>query len=964
MKIKHPKACLAVSTLACVLLPLAVNAAPLPDEIRQAVAEVAKCDFSQPRKAAFLLEQFTPRATGDAQQRQQLAALLTRAVVAPETTPLGRTILCQHLALVASDADVPALAKLLDNPATAADARIALRAIRGFAVGPPLPAETKEHHLARAIDPKPAVRVAALASLARFYPDAALPTLVSAMRDQVPIVSATAIQQVSRLDGARLVSELPRLSPAQEVLALDIIAQRKITAARPVVRELSDNGDETVRPAAIAALGAVGDAGNLPLLAKIAAAGEPALKAAAKTALAELAAPGVDETLLREIAHGPPAGRATMIDVVALRSPPGALPVLLAAAGEADADVQSAALKALAKLGDATIYPQLIDLLPHVQNPALQAAVVAVGRRLDAAPARVAPLLAMLKRKDLSDAAQAVVLRTLTLTGGPEALAAVRARLATQEAAVQALASWPDVEALADLCKLVEQPALPDRRLALEGFLRLAPTSNQALQWLQRVRPLMKTRAEKCLWLAALSELKDPAALALAEAMRTDPEVVVEARLAAEKIDVALGGKSQYADDRRAALARSLPAGAKLVAYLDCGAEVRDRAGSVGLRILRGANWTYHSPGDPTALTVAFAGGHVDFEAATVDPQKCYTLGFTWWDCDDNGRAQSVWAGGQQVVEKTPLPAGERGPAALTRPLPAAAIRNGKLAIVFRQEAASNCVVSELWLIESARPLAATTSEAPAVPAAAAVPSKPADNSPVATPVVKANAGAAKKVLIVTGNELHQWRQTVPVLTTAIAADSRLEISVVEDPRFMASPDLKKYDVLVLNYQNHGVPAPPDALANLKSVVESGKGLVLVHFACGAFIDWQSKTVAPDFLAIAGRVWNPKLRAHDPRGPFKVKFTDREHPITQGLSAFDTEDELYTCLDGDVPIQVLAVATSKVDRKDYPMAFILTPGHGRTFHCALGHDVKALSFDTVQALYRRGTAWAAGLTAK
>jgi uncharacterized protein len=233
----------------------------------------------------------------------------------------------------------------------------------------------------------------------------------------------------------------------------------------------------------------------------------------------------------------------------------------------------------------------------------------------------------------------------------------------------------------------------------------------------------------------------------------------------------------------------------------------------------------------------------------------------------------------------------------------------------------------------------------------------------VATVAVKHNAGAAKKVLIVTGLDYpgHHWRETSPVLASALAQDPRLEISVTEDARFLASPELSRYDVIVLHYQNHQSPAPDGALANLKRLVESGKGMVLVHFACGAFVDWPTKKVPPDFCAIAGRVWNPGFRPHDPRGPFMVKITDHDHPITQGLADFHTDDELYTCLDGATPIHVLATATSKVDKKDYPMAFVLAPGKGRTFHCVLGHDVKALQFPAVAQLFRRGTAWAAGL---
>lgn len=941
-------------SLALVLLPLAAQTAPLPEAIQQAVREVARWDYSQPRKAAFLLEQFVPKATADPQQRQELATLLVQSITAAGTTSLGRTILCQHLALVAGEAEAPALQKLSENPASASDARIALGTLGGYAVGAPAPAEPKEQYLAQTADPKAASRVAALASLARFHPGAAMPALRQALHDPIQIVSTTAIQQIGRLDGATLAAELFKLSPPQQVLALEVITQHKVTAARSGVVDLAGSSDPSIRLAAIAALGEMGDAGTVPLLATLAAAGSAEVQAAVENALAGLSAPGVDEAILREVSAAPPAGRPTMINAAAQRASSGVLPLLLAAASDPNAAVQSAALKGLAKLGEPALYGPLVELLASLQNPLLESAVAAVGRRVETAPARVAPLVAMLARKDLPEAAQAAVLRTLALTGGPEALQAVRERLATQDAAVRALADWPQPEALEDLHKVASQSQNTlHRTLALRGLLRLATKSNQPLPWMQRARPLLKTAADKRLWLGALSELNDPAALVLAEEMTSDTEVAAEARLAADKINVALGGKSKYAGARRTALAKTSPAGANLVAYLDCGAEARDREGSLRLHVTRGNNWTFHGEGDPIALTVAFAGGEVNFEAEGFDPKKCYTLGFTWWDGDGNGRAQSTWAGGQQLLEKTALPASPRGPASFTRPIPAAAIRDGKLRIAFKAEAKSNCVVSELWLIESDKPLPAASTSAAPVPVAA-VP------GPVPGPVVKANPGAAKKVLIVTGVELHNWRETVPLLTSAIATDTRLEVSVIEDPRYLASPNLEKYDTFVLNYQNHQVASPDGALANLKKAVEGGKGLVLVHFACGAFIDWQTRTVDKDFLPIAGRVWNPKLRGHDPRGPFQVKITDAEHAITKGLTGFETEDELYTCLDGDVPVQLLAVATSKVDHKDYPMAFLLLPGKGRTFHCALGHHAAAFC-PPVRQLYQRGTAWTCGL---
>jgi type 1 glutamine amidotransferase len=220
--------------------------------------------------------------------------------------------------------------------------------------------------------------------------------------------------------------------------------------------------------------------------------------------------------------------------------------------------------------------------------------------------------------------------------------------------------------------------------------------------------------------------------------------------------------------------------------------------------------------------------------------------------------------------------------------------------------------------------------------------------------------GAKAKILVLTGNEYpgHKWRETAPLIARFLAADRRLTTEVNADPQFLASPDLHGYDAIVLNYLNWKSPDPgPKARENLKKFLEEGKGLVIIHNACAAFGDW------PEFKRIAGRAWNPKrARGHDPYGSFRVEITGVEHPITKGMKPFETTDELYTCLltEGP-PVEVLAKAVSIVDKKDYPMALVHPYGKGRVFLCVLGHDVKSLSVEAVQDLYRRGTAWAAGL---
>jgi type 1 glutamine amidotransferase len=224
------------------------------------------------------------------------------------------------------------------------------------------------------------------------------------------------------------------------------------------------------------------------------------------------------------------------------------------------------------------------------------------------------------------------------------------------------------------------------------------------------------------------------------------------------------------------------------------------------------------------------------------------------------------------------------------------------------------------------------------------------------------STNAHAQVLIVTGIDYpgHLWRQTAPVLAEALRKDARLTVFTVEDPWFLDSDAIQKYDVIVLHFQNWQQPAPGEkARENLRRFVEGGKGLVLLHYACGA---WHGEW--PEFAKIAGRVWagpGPNVRQHDPFGPFKVEVAKPEKPIMRGLTDFETRDELYTCLVGDHPIEILAQAKSRVDGKYYPMAFVSAYGKGRTFHCTLGHDAQALSVPEVQSLFQRGCAWAAGL---
>jgi len=236
-------------------------------------------------------------------------------------------------------------------------------------------------------------------------------------------------------------------------------------------------------------------------------------------------------------------------------------------------------------------------------------------------------------------------------------------------------------------------------------------------------------------------------------------------------------------------------------------------------------------------------------------------------------------------------------------------------------------------------------------------------------PAVDPPVAAADKpirALILTGNHhpAHLWRDTTPALQEALVQDKRMQVTVVTDPEFLASEELAGYDVIVQNYCNWQRPGLSDAAkAGFVNFLEQGGGLVLIHFANGAFhaslpdtppSDW------PEYRNICRRVWDhaPGKSGHDAYGTFKVHVV-KDHPITAGLNSFETIDELYCNQQGDAPIEVLATGRSTVTGGDEPLAFIYPYRGGRIFQTVLGHAAESIRTPGTAALIRRGAVWTA-----
>jgi len=164
---------------------------------------------------------------------------------------------------------------------------------------------------------------------------------------------------------------------------------------------------------------------------------------------------------------------------------------------------------------------------------------------------------------------------------------------------------------------------------------------------------------------------------------------------------------------RRQMLADALPAGERLVCYLDCGpAESDGVEGGVCIREVAG--WPYcWGAGEalvpPWYDDISFDARAVEYVITGLRRDKHYRLGFSWWDYDGGGREQGVVvtaASGQReyLLPRTRLPAwsgAQQKPEDRWVDLPDWLASGGEIRIAFTNEAGrANAVVSEVWLTE------------------------------------------------------------------------------------------------------------------------------------------------------------------------------------------------------------------------------------------------------------------------
>ena len=180
------------------------------------------------------------------------------------------------------------------------------------------------------------------------------------------------------------------------------------------------------------------------------------------------------------------------------------------------------------------------------------------------------------------------------------------------------------------------------------------------------------------------------------------------------------------------------------------------------------------------------------------------------------------------------------------------------------------------------------------------------------------SAAEKVKVLIVTGQNNHNWVRSTPVIKGLLEETGRFDVSVTTTPSIGAPKDawqdwrprFGKFDVVLSDY--NGKEWPEAIKAKFVSYVQEGGRVVEIHAANNSFTGWL------EYEAMTGLLWRAssygdriyldknlkQVRVRKGEGPsgghgkgheYQITTIDRENPIFKDLPPvwMHVSDELY-----------------------------------------------------------------------
>ncbi len=302
----------------------------------------------------------------------------------------------------------------------------------------------------------PAIRAAAWRGLALSDSERRGANVVKALGGGDEALRLAAIRLVRETEDEQLtktcMQQWKALPADAQVLLIDVMSARGDRASLADIVKACSSSEETVRVAAIKAVGVLGAAENVALLAERAARTSGSEQAAAMESLGILKDPKVNSALVAELKRADNAGKVVICRALLERNAAEAAPALAQIAKTGAGPVRTEALKALRDLAGKSDIPALVDLI-FVVDPSqageVGKALSSVARRHSVRQECTETTLSKYKAAR-NDGQRVALLMTLGGIGDEAALPILRESLQVgssevRYAAIKALSVWPSV---------------------------------------------------------------------------------------------------------------------------------------------------------------------------------------------------------------------------------------------------------------------------------------------------------------------------------------------------------------------------------------------------------------------------------------------------------------------------------------------------------------------------------------
>ncbi len=483
--------------------PASVTAA----DLSQIVADAAKWESGQSQEPLRQLEQLARAAVGQSAQCAELEAALAK-LLTPTSTFEARRFACQQLAVIGTDASVPAIAGLLAEPETIGLACIAFGS---------RPSSKADEALRAALATAPRQgKLQIISALGNRRDPQAVEPLARLAREADVVVAQAAIQALGKIANASACSAIASLRAGANPALQEALADASLRCAGELVKSGDRKGTaavyeplivptqpEFVRRGAFAGLlRCDGDGGEQRILEALGSS-DDVLKPVAIGAVRELPAKAASAKFGKELPKLPAEQQVWLIDSLAARGDSAAQAAIAAAlTASTDPEVRQAAAQALGRIGDARSVKPLAQALATVSSETEANTIVAALAGLPAGRSTDKAMLGELKASQGKARAQLVA--ALGARRSPEVLDALLNETENADPAVAKAA----YRVLAKAATWATLPTLVRKFIAIRDDGRRSDAEMYMEQAVSNVENPADRSAAVCTWLPRVTELQ------------------------------------------------------------------------------------------------------------------------------------------------------------------------------------------------------------------------------------------------------------------------------------------------------------------------------------------------------------------------------------------------------------------------------------------------------------------------